>query len=265
MFTEREIEAYLLDKLPLNEKISFETSLKEDRELRKKLDNYRKKVHALENIARVSFLEDLDHWKVLTNGKKENEKEDNKEKSSFVLGPMISYTLAFVIIGLAAQISDSYDPIRSFSNSRAFTFYFEPISISHIYNSLDADDIEDSKMEAIERYSRQEYDDALTLLQEINKTDNDDALLLIEAISHLNRGEIELAIQQLEQVTEQNEELKEHAQWYLALASIKNGEMNKSKNILLDITDHAGIYHNKSMELLQVLIPLTKNNEDLPK
>jgi hypothetical protein len=72
-------------------------------------------------------------------------------------------------------------------------------------------------------------------------------------------------MKQLKLITEKNSKFSEHAQWYLALAYMKNNDLDKTKELLLEITDNPGPYNTKAMELLDILIPLTGEQASVQK
>ncbi len=256
MHSDKQIEDYLLGHLPLNERITFESEIQDNPDLHKKVDQYNARLKELENLGRISILEDMDQWRLFPADKKP-EKIQPETKKAFTIGRFVGYFLVIGIILLAGYISSQYDPVKNFSTTRTFSFYFEPINVNNIITYEEYSMLNQQTKEVIDSYANEEYDKALSQFQSNNDLNDNRAIYLIEGISHLRTGHVDSAIHKFRYVSSMNHEYKEHADWYLALAYIKKNELENSKNLLLDMTEKDGTYHAKAMELLKVLIPLT--------
>ncbi len=139
------------------------------------------------------------------------------------------------------------------SNVSVFEKYFEPYPNTFpITRSIN--EVTNFEKAMIE-YEQKNYFESIKLLNIIITADPTDIhARLYAGISNLAINKPNEAISQFNDiVSNSGTDLKNEAKWFLTLAYIKKGELERAKNILNDLQSQQGKYYNKSNLLLKEL------------
>jgi len=125
------------------------------------------------------------------------------------------------------------------STEDLFNSHFEPYR--NVVQPIERGDSSASpRVNAFKAYEQGNYTEALNGFNELIKTDNDPTIKFYKANTLLKTGNTEKAIVLLESNMKQTDSLAEKHHWYLALAYIKNGNLEAAKtqlNLLLNNPD----------------------------
>ncbi|MGK7393218.1 MAG: hypothetical protein ACNS62_01555 [Candidatus Cyclobacteriaceae bacterium M3_2C_046] len=124
--------------------------------------------------------------------------------------------------------------------------FFKPYP-AEMYNSTTAEN--DQLSDALSSYKAGYYQKALQDLMEIQP--KDDQVLLYTANTYLMLNDYRKAIDLLLQINGSNEVATDD--WYLALAYLRRGKINKSATILQELSQSSNAYQDQSKQLLQQL------------
>lgn len=114
-------------------------------------------------------------------------------------------------------------------------------------------EIEDLKTRAFTAYENGEFEKALALFKELNTKSTDSYLQFYEAIVLMQLEKHKEAVPLLENYIAANGELKERAQWYLSLSYLKTKQLDKSKSLLMELTQQDGFKSKEASNLLKEL------------
>lgn len=108
---------------------------------------------------------------------------------------------------------------------------------------------------AMALYEAHDYEGALALLEDNRKREpNDPRVVFYAGLSRLALGQARQAIPDLEQVRRlEGNELQAPAEWYLALAHLRNQDQAEARSRLERIAEGGGFYRDKARALLSEL------------
>ncbi len=133
--------------------------------------------------------------------------------------------------------------------SKLFTAYFTPYQSVTVASG-------DPLAQAMQEYQQQNYAQALPILEKMLSQDgNQDTTLFYQGNSSLALGKTDEAIASFARITASpGNPFYHEAQWYLALAYLKEKQTSAARNQLQAITaDNSHPYYNRAAELLQKL------------
>ena len=113
--------------------------------------------------------------------------------------------------------------------------------------------LEDLKTRAFIAYENAEYTKAIELFQTLNMKNNDKYIIFYEAIALMQLNKHDEAVPLFEDYIETNGELKERAIWYLALAYLKQDEIEECKEQLSLLIHKEGFKTKAAKNLLAEL------------
>ncbi len=135
-----------------------------------------------------------------------------------------------------------------------FEAYYVPFPENPIVRS--ESNISNDYHKAMNYYSRGEYDKALEVFNLIKSSAGQEEILLYIGNCYLSLDQPQEAIQSFKSLIEDanNEVIKVHAEWFLALSFLESGGLEESKRILRQIKgDERNQYRQKASELLNKL------------
>jgi FimV-like protein len=133
--------------------------------------------------------------------------------------------------------------------NKLFAAYFSPHQAVMVESG-------DPMAQAMQEYQRQNYAQALPILEKmLSERANHDTTLFYQGNSSLALGKADEAISSFEKLTtDQANPFYHEAQWYLALAYLKDKQPEKARNLLNSLSADANHPHQKqAAELLQKL------------
>jgi len=111
----------------------------------------------------------------------------------------------------------------------------------------------DLKTAAFMAYESGDFKEAISLFSELFTTKNESYALFYGANAHLAEGHSVKGIALLTQYLENPGRLKDKAQWYLALAYLKEGNLSEVRERLQKIIDAKGYGHPQATKILKRL------------
>lgn len=229
------LECYLNNELSDAQKYLLEDELKNDPELQKKLDQLKITGGATEAYGLKIKLDQI-HDELYT--------DNNKPKIGI---RKLYYYVAAACISLLALGWWLYSPTQS--SAELYTQYFE------VYpDFVTSRAIEESGLsKAIQYYNDEKYQLAANEFQVLYLGDSlkyDVSFYL--GLSYLNTGSNTKAIKILNSVVENSDKYQQQARWYLALAFLKNNQLDKAKTTLLKIKP-LEYHYSESREIIENL------------
>lgn len=161
------------------------------------------------------------------------------------------YYAAAAILILAVSLSLFLLQQKS-TTENLFSQYFKPYP--NTIPLVRGEDAHDKFKMAMSEYEFENFARANRILEEILRTDPDQPIAHFYAgITALCLNRTDDAITHLQQVIKNdNNEFIEHAQWYLGLAFLKNGDVEQAKSIFNSIAKN-DLYKFQSIEILKDL------------
>ena len=235
----RKIERYLDGEMNQEEIKAFKLSLKTDKKLQRKLKTQ-------EEIRKALKEEDIMQLRELMGKTMQQpvKKRFSVHKIAIIFLPLLilgGWLLNHFTSETTADLFQAYySPYESISSSRSASWYsFENESI---WNAMQA-------------YSKKQYDEAAEIFASIetHEIDNPD-IQLQKACSFLQSNREQEAIKILKKIAKSKHPLfAQKAKWYLALAFLKNDQIEEAKVILTEIS-HSNHYKQKeAIELKEKL------------
>lgn len=158
----------------------------------------------------------------------------------------IAIAASFIGIVLISIFSIYY--YSSTDSSNLYTEYFQPYP-NEVAPLVRGENDDSSISEAFNAYELENYELSAKLFENINE----DYSLLYAGISNLELNQNQKAIDQLKTLSLQNGKYQDAAEWYLALAYLKNNETEKAKELLNSIVQNHQQFSEQASELLERL------------
>jgi tetratricopeptide (TPR) repeat protein len=245
----QEIEDFLNKKMTAEDLIAFRRRLKTEPHLLEEVDIYRSLFHAVQHQSRKELKGCLmlleEQLKSADDESVNRRTTGNTHLISWISSIAASVLLVFVM----------YLWITQSSNHEAlFKQYYEayPNVIAAIERGHSA---KDEKTTAFLFYEREEYQQALPLLQKLIQANPEEkAYALYAGIACLETNRLEEAKNYFTQVlSKANNPFEEQGKWYLALTLIKTNEIKEAKVYLSELANQQSAYREKAANLLSAL------------
>lgn len=134
------------------------------------------------------------------------------------------------------------------SNIELFNDYYQPAQ--NIVQPIVRSAIADEKTAAFIAYQKGDYKMAQQLFNTLYQKTQDSELLFYEGISLIETNDLESAINKLELHSHYSDAVSNKTNWYLALAYIKQNNLEKAKTILMEITTKKESYKYREAKML---------------
>lgn len=165
-----------------------------------------------------------------------------------------SYTLWLVAASIIVLFGIGYFVVfqNTVNNETLYAENFEPYRnvIQPIIRSTVSVDL---KTQAFTAYEKKEFKKAIQLFSKIQKTDSEAYYIFYKANSFLALDDTNEAIILLKKYSSTQGDFTEKAQWYLALAYLKENNIISSKNILQSIVTSKSYNFEKAAVILKKL------------
>ncbi len=158
----------------------------------------------------------------------------------------IAIAASFIGIVLISIFSIYY--YSSTDSSNLYAEYFQPYP-NEVAPLVRGENDDSPISEAFNAYELENYELSANLFENINE----DYSLLYAGISNLELNQNQKAIDQLKTLSLQNGKYQDAAEWYLALAYLKNNETEKAKELLNSIVQNHQQFSEQASELLERL------------
>ncbi|MEM7104259.1 MAG: hypothetical protein AAF502_14065 [Bacteroidota bacterium] len=234
------IEEYLAGNLSTEEAQEFESAVESDESLAKSLDSQKAAHQAVNLYTQIKTHENVSE--IYSKVKGQGQAKVRR------LGSMaLAATVVFLVfMGIAYfMLSSQYSGANLVANNlEAYPDRITSMSdapISALSNAMKA-------------YNQNDFTTAIPLFEGIGTDDQYFTLSrLYLGISQLESGNASDAINTLNDLFQMENDLKEPAQWYLALAQLANGDETTARINLEDISENGGYQSSKATGLLKKL------------
>jgi tetratricopeptide (TPR) repeat protein len=160
----------------------------------------------------------------------------------------------FVAAAVLVSLSVGYYFLKSsYTNTELYAMYFEPAQ--NIIHPIVRDGVEDNvETKAFVAYQKKDYKLAAQLFDMVFQVNNTSEILFYEALCLMELNKIDQAIEKFEAHKKYTDLLSNKTNWYLALAYIKQNNIEKAKGILNLIIKNQESYNiEKAKELFKKL------------
>lgn len=246
-------DSYLLGRMTGEDKASFEKSLVEDSVFANDFKDFQIITKGLEEAGENKFRQNLN--------------EIDKEIAEPVLlkRSLKIYWAAAATLTLLVGIATIIYFTQGINTNKLYISYYQHYkndlveysrgegAVTNVKNLTD----DQSKIltEAMRAYDKKDYEKTIDLIEDNLIIKNPDpGIVFFLAVSQLELNRVDEAIENLEFLTETtNHKYYEQAQWYLSLAYVKAGYIEKAKLLLKEISMKSKIYKPNAEELLKKL------------
>ncbi|NRA93443.1 MAG: tetratricopeptide repeat protein [Psychroserpens sp.] len=134
-----------------------------------------------------------------------------------------------------------------------FESYYQPYR-NVVQPIVRSDNRNDLRLQAFEAYENGSYDSALNYFNEILEVSLDSDILFYRAMTELQLGNTKNAIKTFESIPDISSRLEAQYYWYLALAHLKDNNIEQTKQHLKKLNNRDGPFKNEEVDsLLQLL------------
>lgn len=213
------IERYYSGSLSKKELLEFENLYKSNPEFKKEVDFYK-------NIATVSAIIDAEQFKTTL----QSFEVEISKKNNFVLTKQLKPLMAIAAVFIIGFCTFFFWPAKT-DEATLFNTYFQPsknVSMPIVRSNND----HNTTTDAFIAYTQKEYKKAIVLFEKAHASDKKSEILFYEANALLASGHTEQAIEKLKEHLSFNDSLSNRSHWYLALAYIKNKNIELAKEEL---------------------------------
>ena len=243
---------YLDNELTGNDVLLLENELKEDELLRKKLELVREMNETIGDVELISFIEKVRtlHSEFISEDLTPTPAETKQFRlHKFVMGwNLMTIAAAFVLIlSTVAIIKFMANP----SPEAIFNQYYNKYEANIETRSESKEN--NLLITAIQLYDKGSYTAAIQKFLHIIQTDeNNTAARFFLGVSYLETKNIPKAIENLNVVIYQNDTaFVEHAEWYLALCYVRNGQKKQAVSLLTKISSSQNFYKIMALDVLK--------------
>lgn len=234
------IEGYLNQTLTPEEQTAFEKELLASTALQEEVEKHRVLHETLSDTDTLAFREKLARIS------QEIKEEEQQESSSGFSKYWKIAAAIIVLIGVSALLwIPNFAPIQG---GGLYATYYEPFPVEDTTRGEDTQDF----AEVLTAYSKGEYQQILSQLEEITNAKDSNQFDLYLGNSYMNTNHEKKAIPIFESIAKTSK-YYENAQWYLALTYLKLGDKKQVISILKELVEYNGVYKDKSVKLLEDL------------
>jgi hypothetical protein len=224
-----QIEAYLEGSLKDAEKYRFEAEMKSDPELRTEVEKHRRLQDALKNRSALEF-----RSKVMAIEKRQ---ESDRRRTPYWKAAAVILFLIGLSTFIWINISNGEEPL--------FDSYYTPYPIEAPLRGQE----DHGSEETFHLYDQGKYKEAIAGLEILaEQSSENEQLKVYLGICYLEIDEVHAALEYFESVASTTAYF-EDAQWYRALAYLKNRQEEQSLSVLIEIIAYDGIYKDKAESL----------------
>ena len=238
------VQRYLDGDMSKSELLEFEQELQQDPALQGLTENYRMITNGIRYHARK------DAWNTIQQLENDfSEDETDINSSGRKLWPVIAVaaSLSILVIGLAYIIFNI-----NISN-RLFEEHFTPYqALVHAPTRSEETPLT-LKERAFSAYSNENYQQAISLFEEIDASENDPLIWFYLGNSYLATENPEAAIEYFQKVLSEQTPLKPQAQWYLGLSYLAKGDKEEAKKVFGALANDTSSYGEKAKLIINQL------------
>ncbi|MAU70965.1 MAG: hypothetical protein CML04_02630 [Pseudozobellia sp.] len=173
-----------------------------------------------------------------------------KESKTIRMRPWLMAASVALLVGISSWLVIFNNGSRN--HDELYQDYFAPYE--NVVHPIErGQQLEDLRTQAFIAYENQDYEKALMLFKELHDKSNDTYLNFYEAISLMKLEKHKEAADLFSNYISTNGELKDRAQWYLALCYLRLNETAKSKALLKELITKGGFKAKTAKELIDEL------------
>jgi len=237
------IERYLDRSLSVDEKKQMEKRLKDEPDLKNKLNEH----HQLIQGIRYSHLQNkLEQLKALETSLPEiaADSKTNQRWMEVSWKPLAAAAVFLLLTISYLFYNQKTDP------KELYTTYFEPYP--NVFEpTVRGDARADQRTEAFHAYDQGAYQKAADGFKTLLKEKSEPGVLLLLGNANLMLGNIEEAQNNFLTLIKNFDELDGQAKWYLGLSYLRQGQKEKARLIFQELGDPEITYSKKATELLK--------------
>lgn len=233
------LEKYFTGALLENEVDEFNALLESDIEFKKEFDFQNDLKQVIKTKKRIELKELLNSY--------EDTVKEEVNRSKPYQGSWLKIAASFLILISAGAyffntnfVTSNEDLFNEFYETYPNTTYPIVRGGEAVNKTLD--------YKAYEAYERGDYTSAVQFFEKMVNDTNSKFYL---GLSYLNEQKLVSAIPIFESIIAKNLKFKDEANWYLALAYVKQGKVDEAKEVLKDIISLQSFNYAKAKELLQ--------------
>ncbi len=254
------IEAYLLEEMSPDEKLTFEQEMQTDPSLERDVEAMREMHAEIASWEQDAFLEQLNQIReeldanADTSGTDASSQEsDSGNEAETSMGdspprkglPRWYFAVAAAILLLIVPLYFILRPSPSL-----FEQYFDPYQDRYTSRASADEEIK----QAFSDYNKGQYEESLVHFENYLKVSpSDSQAVFYNGVAHLAAGQPEKAIDQLSTLQQPDFLFFIQAKWYLALAYLQANQTETAKTILESLANSDNSFQQKAGELLEEL------------
>ncbi|HNC72660.1 MAG TPA: tetratricopeptide repeat protein, partial [Chitinophagales bacterium] len=238
------IKKYLADELSPIERNAFEQDMENDPFLKEAVEglamaskkNPKQQLHELEEKLKKNI---------------DNTIQASSQRKSFT-NVFFKYAAAACLIGVLGLLSYNLFFIeKTINEQEIFANYYKPLT--HPDATVRGDTKTNAETKAIQAYENENYFEAVNAYQKLVDENPDNVKNnLFLGISYLSTNQPKKAITHLKSITA-SEEFHYDIQWYLALAYLKNKNIEQAQSIIYHLAHEENYYQKEAKEILEKL------------
>ncbi len=236
------IQKYLEGDISSEEYELIEEMKRRDEAFAKELTDYQKILTGMQGLSMDRFKQELQNWEKAHQAK-QGTLDSQQLSFSFRKYYRIAGIILLLLIGSLA-ILIIQKPSRP-TPEELYKEYYEPYEDLIIDHEKDVADTQQQLYLGMDAYKQEKYDQAMMYLQNyVQQYPDELSPYLYLGIAYMEVEDMSQAIQKFQKLTT-SPELGQQAQWYMALAYLKEGKIEKSIEILKNIVDIQSAHYKR--------------------
>ena len=230
------IENYLNNDLPGTDKEQFEKELQENEELRNEVQLHREMQTAIGDADTIAFRKKIEPLS-----------SEKRSKKSISSSSILKIAAVFIVI-----LATTFFLIQSKNNNGngLFQDYYVLYPVEDLLRGQSANE---QRQQLLKKYSNMEFAEIVDDLESLSaEFPEDSSLQMYLGNCYLNTGADTKAVSLFDKIPADSKHY-DHAQWYLALAYLKEENREMAKKTLEHIVSRASIHKENALELLSEL------------
>lgn len=247
MKSSERIQRYLDGEMTEEELWSFQQDLKDDPELKEKLDLHHLVEKSLKEKSEKEFRDKLENS--YYKSRPDSTKTPSVEKPSLKLVYFFISFAAALIVGLLIFINGTVPDKDSL-----FEEYYTPINVMYGTRSAEASPAESNLISGIKAYHMRDFERSERLIESylLNETDKKAVANYFLGLAKVELQDFTNAAKCFKNVLNDSANYyQEHSQWYLALVFLKNDQLEEAKQLFTQISLEGTVHSEDSKEILK--------------
>ena len=258
--TDIKLANYLYDDMGPEEMVDFEQELLNSPELSEsyrintKVKEYLKAKVVLEEMKSDSSLVEAERLaeSALSRESDTQEPRKNEKKNTGRRQYKITYILAIAAVVTIGIIIRSFVPFTD--TERLYITHYEPLNAPDYIQRNELNGSNQLFSEAINWYKQGNYEQSTLLFNQLDELSNHaPEINLYKGLNHLGLEQYDVAEKELDTYIKGNSRYLPEALWYFSLCCLKNGDIEKARFHLEQLTAYEGKYKKDAQSLVRKL------------